>query len=73
VAFHTAVVHASHNPLLIELHQAMATTTRSGMHDTETDPDLPDPGTRDHADLIRAIGNRAPERPRRPRPDTSAI
>lgn len=60
--FHSALVAASHNPLLIELYQAMTGSVAAGMHQATADPELSDVGTRDHEDLIAAIAEHDPER-----------
>lgn len=59
--FHAAVVAASHNPVLVMLHRALAAATRAGMRRTATDPSLPDVGGEAHQELLAAIRRRDPE------------
>ncbi|MGI5489017.1 FadR/GntR family transcriptional regulator [Microtetraspora malaysiensis] len=65
VDFHTALVDASHNQLLIELYRAMAAAVAAGIHQATADPGLSDVGTREHEELLAAIadhdGDRAAE------------
>lgn len=61
VQFHTALVDASHNPLLIELYRAMTESIASGIHQATADPGLSDVGTAGHEDLLAAISQRDPE------------
>lgn len=60
--FHLAVVDASHNPLLVDLYQAISSAAAAGMRRVAADPELPDLGKDSHTELLDAIAAGAPER-----------
>jgi DNA-binding FadR family transcriptional regulator len=62
VEFHTALVDASHNPLLIELYRAMTRSIAAAVHQATADPALSDVGTREHEELLAAVSEQAPDR-----------
>jgi DNA-binding FadR family transcriptional regulator len=62
VGFHTALVEASHNQLLIELYRAIIAAVAAGMHQATADPGLSDVGTREHGELLAAIADRDGDR-----------
>ncbi|WP_223198519.1 FadR/GntR family transcriptional regulator [Solihabitans fulvus] len=60
--FHTAVVAASHNPLLVDLYDAIASASSAGMRQAATDPALPDLDDDPHTELLDAVADGDPER-----------
>lgn len=56
--FHTAVVEAAHNPVLVTLYRGLAERTVAAMHA----PGLPDISGHGHTDLVAAIRDRDPDR-----------
>lgn len=62
VEFHTALVDASHNPLLVELYHAMAQSIATAINRATADPALADVGAREHEELLAAVTDQTPGR-----------
>lgn len=62
IDFHTALVEASHNELLIELYRAIVAAVAAGIHQATADPRLSDVGTHAHDELLGAISDRDGDR-----------
>ena len=62
VDFHSALVDASHNPLLIELYGAIVAAVATGIRQATADPELSDVGTHEHEELLAAISDRDGDR-----------
>lgn len=60
--FHAAVVAASHNAVLVGLHQALAEATRAGMRRVAAEPGLAGAGDAARTELLAAIRDGDPER-----------
>ncbi|CAG6390912.1 FCD domain-containing protein [Streptomyces cocklensis] len=61
VRFHSALVDASHNPLLSELYRAMTESIARGIQQATADPEPADVGTASHEDLLAAIAAHDPD------------
>jgi DNA-binding FadR family transcriptional regulator len=62
LAFHQAIAEATHNPALIALYGFFSAEVRQSIRQAAEDAQVPDPSLADHAAILHAIRERAPER-----------